>query len=146
MLVFANPSLTVPIFAAPATRTLTFLFRQAHPSPNSRICENEHPGARFHRSEPYCPCFCSPSHPHPDVPVLAGPPIPQIRALLSLFLHSQPPAPQHSRFGRPDHHLTLGFVKTSTQVLIFANPSLTVLCKGYCGWAGRGTSRGSEDD
>jgi len=47
--------------------------------------------------------------------------------LTSSFLHSQPPAPQRSRFGRPNHHPTLGFAKTSTQLFILANPNLTTL-------------------
>jgi len=100
VLVFAFPATSTPTFPfwqaqplpnsrfasltvlLPATCIPTFPFWQTHPFPNSQICENEHPDACFRKSEPHCPCCCSPSHPHPDVPVSAGPPITQ--ALLSL--------------------------------------------------------------
>jgi len=69
-----------------------FSFWQAQLPPNSQICEIKHPGAHFGKFKPYCSCFCSPSHPHSDVPILAGPAIPQLLDLSLIVLIFAVPA------------------------------------------------------
>ncbi len=60
-LIFGNTSLLVQASPPPPS---PFSFWQAQPPPNSWICKIEQPGARFGKSEPHCPRFCSPSHLH----------------------------------------------------------------------------------